>query len=595
MKNKLVQGWDKLQARSSLMLLIVAAAVIEVMSVGQYIFTRNGIRHEVEQRARTEIKLKNMEIQNVISDVEVAVNNMQWLIDWAAANPDSIYSTLQLIINNNPIITGCAMAFEPNHFPSKGEWYEPFAGRENGLTGKTVHRQIGSADHNYHQASWYREGLTAQGGQWTEPYFDDAGSMMMVSSYIMPIHDKNGKAIGVFCSDVSLEWLADLFGSNAGAYTFLTSRSGRLLACPDKRMVMTTTIQEVAKQFKDTMIDVVNANMLAGDSGDASIKDNDGNKNYMYYAPVEGKTGWKMAIIFPDKEIYAGLHRLGRMLGIFLILGLLLMAYIMWRTFRGHQRLQAVNAEKERIGSELRIASGIQMGMLPKTFPPYPDLDELAMAGSLVPAKEVGGDLYDFYVRDRKLFFCVGDVSGKGVPASLVMAVTRSLFRTVSAHTEDPEQVMKQMNNAMSEMNESSMFVTLFIGVLDLHNGQLAYSNAGHCPPVVITDGEVAPIDMDANIPVGLMTDWQYSRQTVTIAPDSTIFVYTDGLTEAENVEHGQYGEERMLGALKQNSKLAPKNLIASMNDSVHAFVAGAEQSDDLTMLAIHFITTVKA
>ena len=565
MKNKLVQGWDKLQARSSLMLLIVAAAVIEVMSVGQYIFTRNGIRHEVEQRARTEIKLKNMEIQNVISDVEVAVNNMQWLIDWAAANPDSIYSTLQLIINNNPIITGCAMAFEPNHFPSKGEWYEPFAGRENGLTGKTVHRQIGSADHNYHQASWYREGLTAQGGQWTEPYFDDAGSMMMVSSYIMPIHDKNGKAIGVFCSDVSLEWLADLFGSNAGAYTFLTSRSGRLLACPDKRMVMTTTIQEVAKQFKDTMIDVVNANMR-----------------------------WKMAIIFPDKEIYAGLHRLGRMLGIFLILGLLLMAYIMWRTFRGHQRLQAVNAEKERIGSELRIASGIQMGMLPKTFPPYPDLDELAMAGSLVPAKEVGGDLYDFYVRDRKLFFCVGDVSGKGVPASLVMAVTRSLFRTVSAHTEDPEQVMKQMNNAMSEMNESSMFVTLFIGVLDLHNGQLAYSNAGHCPPVVITDGEVAPIDMDANIPVGLMTDWQYSRQTVTIAPDSTIFVYTDGLTEAENVEHGQYGEERMLGALKQNSKLAPKNLIASMNDSVHAFVAGAEQSDDLTMLAIHYIEPVK-
>ena len=565
MSKKLIHGWDKLQARSSIMLLIVAAVIIEVMSVGQYIFTRNGIRHEVEQRARTEIKLKNMEIQNIISDVEVAVNNMQWLIDWAAANPDSIYSTLQLIIDNNPIITGCAMAFEPNHYPSKGEWYEPFAG------------------------------LTAQGGQWTEPYFDDAGSMMMVSSYIMPIHDKNGKVIGVFCSDVSLEWLADLFGSNAGAYTFLTSRAGRLLACPDKRMVMTTTIQEVAKQFKDTMIDVVNANMLAGDSGDASIKDNDGNKNYMYYAPVEGKTGWKMAIIFPDKEIYAGLHRLGRQLVIFLILGLLLMAFILWRTFRGHQRLQAINAEKERIGNELRIASGIQMGMLPKTFPPYPDLDELAMAGSLVPAKEVGGDLFDFYVRDRKLFFCVGDVSGKGVPASLVMAVTRSLFRTVSSHTVEPDQVMKQMNNAMSEMNESSMFVTLFIGVLDLTTGTLSYSNAGHCPPVVIAGDEVASIDMDANIPVGLMTDWEYSRQTINIAPGSTIFVYTDGLTEAENAEHGQYGEGRMLAALKQNSKLAPKNLIASMNDSVHAFVAGAEQSDDLTMLAIHFITTVKA
>lgn len=595
MSKKLTLRWDKLQARSSIILLVVAAVIIEVMSVGQYLFTRNGIRHEVEQRARTEINLKNMEIQNVISDVEVAVNNMQWLIDWAAANPDSIYSTLQLIIHNNPIITGCAMAFEPNHFPSKGEWYEPFAGRENGLTGAIVHRQIGSAEHNYHNATWYREGLASKGGHWTEPYFDDAGSKMIVSSYTLPIHDKNGKVIGVFCSDVSLEWLADLFGSHSGAYTFLTSRAGRLLACPDKSMVMTTTIQEVAKQFKDTMIDVVNANMLAGDSGDASIKDNDGNKNYMYYAPVEGKTGWKMAIIFPDKEIYAGLHKLGRQLGIFLILGLLLMAFILWRTFRGHQRLQAINAEKERIGNELRIASGIQMGMLPKTFPPYPDLDELAMAGSLVPAKEVGGDLFDFYVRDHKLFFCVGDVSGKGVPASLVMAVTRSLFRTVSSHTVEPEQVMKQMNNAMSEMNESSMFVTLFIGVLDLTTGTLAYSNAGHCPPVVITGADVAPIEMDANIPVGLMTDWEYSRQTVDIVPGTTIFAYTDGLTEAENAEHGQYGEERMLAALKQNSNLAPHNLIASMSDSVHAFVAGAEQSDDLTMLAIHYIATVKA
>ncbi len=594
MSNKLIHGWDKLQARSSIMLLIVAAVIVEVMGAVQYIFARDGIRQEVKQRARTEIRMRNLEIHNVISNVEVAVNNMQWLIDWAAANPDSIYSTLQLIIHNNPIITGCAMAFEPNYFPEHGEWYEPFAGRSKGLTGDIVRRQIGSANHNYHNATWYREALTSDGGQWTEPYLDDAGSKMMVSSYTMPIHDSEGKVIGVFCSDVSLEWLADLFGSQSGAYTFLTSRSGRLLACPDKSQVMKTTIQEAAKQFNDTMIDVVNANMLAGDSGDAEIKDNNGNKNYIYYSPVEGNTGWSMAVIFPDKEIYAGLHRVGTYLTIFMILGMLLMAYIMWRTFRGHQRLQAVSAEKERIGSELRIASAIQMGMLPKTFPPYPDLDELAMYGALVPAKEVGGDLYDFYVRDRKLFFCVGDVSGKGVPASLVMAVTRSLFRTVSTHTESPEQLMMQMNNAMSEMNESSMFVTLFIGVLDLRTGNLAYSNAGHCPPLVIHNQTVTPIEMDANIPVGLMSDWQYSRQDLHINPGSNIFVYTDGLTEAENGEHGQYGEERMNSTLAQVGNLAPRELIAAMSDSVHAFVAGAEQSDDLTMLDIQFIKTIE-
>lgn len=595
MSNKLSQGWSKLQARSSLMLLLVAAIIIEVMGAVQYIFARNGIRDEVKQRARTEIQVRNLEIQNVISDVEVAVNNMQWLIDWAAATPDSIYSTLRLIIKNNPIITGCAMAFEPDYFPKEGRWYEPFAGRSNGLTGEINNRQIGSAEHNYHSSSWYQEGLSSEGGQWTEPYFDDAGSKMMVSSYTLPIHDHNGKVIGVFCSDVSLEWLADLFGSQKGAITFLTSRSGRLLACPDKSMVMNTTIQEVARQFSDTMIEKVNASMLSGDSGDAIVEDNEGNKNYMFYSPVEGKTGWSMAVIFPDKEMYAGLHRVGSYLTLFTILGFLLMMFILWRTFRSHRRLQAVSAEKERIGSELHIASGIQMGMLPKTFPPYPDLDELAMFGTLLPAKEVGGDLYDFYVRDHKLFFCLGDVSGKGVPASLVMAVTRSLFRTVSAHVEEPEKVMTQMNQAMSEMNESSMFVTLFIGVLDLKTGALSYSNAGHCPPVVIHQGAATPIDMDANIPVGLIPDWQYTRQDTTLQPGSSLFLYTDGLTEAENAEHGQYGEERMFNALSQTAGLTPHDLIATMTESVHAFVAGAEQSDDLTMLAIQFINTIKS
>ncbi|MGX8713348.1 MAG: SpoIIE family protein phosphatase [bacterium] len=589
MSNKPTHGWSKLQTRSSLMLLLVAAIIIEVMGAVQYIFAREGIRSEVKQRARTELQLRNLEIQNVISDVEVAVNNMQWLIDWAAATPDSIYSTLRLIIKNNPVITGCAMAFEPGYFPSQGQWYEPFAGRSDGLKGEIVHRQIGSAKHDYLKSSWYQEALTSDGGKWTEPYIDDAGSKMIVSSYTMPIHDPSGKVIGVFCSDVSLEWLADLFGSHRGAITFLTSRSGRLLACPDRNMVMTTTIQDVARQFSDTMIETVNSNMLSGDSGNAVVKDNEGNKNYIFYTPVEGKTGWSMAVIFPDKEIYAGLHRVGTYLTLFMIIGLLLMVFIMWRTFRGHKRLQAVNAEKERIGSELRIASSIQMGMLPKTFPPYPERNEVSVYGTLVPAKEVGGDLYDIYIRDEKLFFCVGDVSGKGVPASLVMAVTRSLFRTVSSHIDEPEVLMAHINKAMSEMNETSMFVTLFIGILNLRTGEMTYCNAGHCPPVIVSD-EIHLLEMDANIPVGLMPDWHFTRQSFTMEPGDYVFLYTDGLTEAENAEHNQFEESRMIERINDGSWHSPHELIDDMTNAVHAFVKGADQSDDLTMMAIQLI-----
>ena len=588
MSNKTSFWLKSLQTRSSLAILITAAVLLEGTAAIQYIFARNGIRNEVRQRARTELQVRNLEIQNVVSDVETAVNNLQWLLDWAVSHPDSIYSTLQLIIHNNPIITGCAIAFEPGYFPDKGRWYEPFVGRENGTSGKIVRRQIGTAEHDYHTMTWYTDGLTSKGGHWTEPYVDDAGSKMMVCSYTLPVHDATGRVVGVFCSDVSLEWLADLFGHHGNAFTLLASRSGRLLACPDKTQVMTTTIQEMAAKHSDSMIGVVNANMLAGDSGDAEIKTDDGEKSYIYYSPVEGGTGWTMAVVFSDREIYRGLRQVGFNLTLLILLGLGLLVFIIFRTIRSIKKLQDANAEKERMGSELRIASGIQMGMLPKTFPPYPDRDEVTMYGTLVPAKEVGGDLYDFYIRDEKLFFCIGDVSGKGVPASLVMAVTRSLFRTVSTHEGSPERIMKQMNNAMSEMNESSMFVTLFVGVLDLRNGQALYCNAGHNPPV-LAGAETRFIQQDANIPVGLMPDWDYTLQEGRMEAGDILFLYTDGLTEAENAEHGQFGEERMMERLRTLER-KPRAIIEGTTEAVHAFVGGAEQSDDLTMVAIQFV-----
>ena len=181
MKNKFSQWFHSLQTRSSLMLLITAAVLIEVTGLVQYFFARDGIREEVQQRARTELQVRNLQIQNIAGSVETAIDNMQWIIDWSVYNPDSIYSTLKLIIKNNPIITGCAMAFEPDYFPEQGRWYEPFAGRSDGLSGDIVYRQIGSADHDYLNATWYREALKAEGGMWTEPYIDEAGSKMMVS------------------------------------------------------------------------------------------------------------------------------------------------------------------------------------------------------------------------------------------------------------------------------------------------------------------------------------------------------------------------------------------------------------------------------
>ena len=586
--NPINKTWRKLQTRGGVLVLLTAAILMEVGSAVQYYFARNGIRNEVRQRAAFELQVKNLEIKQMLSRVETAAGNLHWVLEESIVNPDSVYPILRHIMEKNPDLTGCAIAFLPDYYPSKGYWYEPYVFRNNDTL---ENKQIGSADHNYLEAPWFTDGLVNPDGLWTEPYIDSDGSEGMVCTYTLPLCDASGRTVAVFGADVSLDWLGDLFEQKADVQTYLFSHAGRVMVCPDSTLVMRITLEETARLHQDTMAAHLNEAVQGGKQGSTNVKYN-GEKYYIHYSPVGGNTGWSMALFFPDKEIYKGLHRVSQLLLISMLLGLLLLAFIMWRTFRGIQKLGEVSAEKERIGSELKIARDIQQGMLPKTFPPYPDCEEVAIYGSLVPAKEVGGDLYDFQILDGHLLFCVGDVSGKGVPASLMMAVTRSLFRTVCARTTHPEEIMNQMNTAMSEMNENSIFVTFFIGNLDLKTGILTYSNAAHCPPVLVNE-TISTLQMDSNIPLGVM-EWTYTRQEIHVGLDSVIFLYTDGLTEAENTTHGQFGEARMLAELEKMADAMPRNLIDHISGVIQVFESGTEQSDDLTMLAIRYTKASK-
>jgi sigma-B regulation protein RsbU (phosphoserine phosphatase) len=254
--------------------------------------------------------------------------------------------------------------------------------------------------------------------------------------------------------------------------------------------------------------------------------------------------------------------------------------------------LKSTTSQKVSFERELKIASGIQMGMLPKDFPTSRERDDVQLYASLTPAREVGGDLFDFYFRDEKLFFCIGDVSGKGVPASLFMAVTRSVFRTISARESMPDRIMAGLNATIIDMNESNMFVTLFVGVLDLPSGRLRYCNAGHDAPLLVGAG-MGPLACDSNIPVGVIPSWKFTLQETRIFTGTTIFLFTDGLTEAENANHEQFQLERITEVAKQSlerQEQNPKQLIDQMTTAVHQFVGDAEQNDDLTMMAIQYI-----
>jgi len=268
-----------------------------------------------------------------------------------------------------------------------------------------------------------------------------------------------------------------------------------------------------------------------------------------------------------------------------LVVVIAIIAYI-WQRLQAARRLAVLKTERERIESELRIARDIQMSMVPSTFPRHEGLD---MYASMSPAREVGGDLYGYVEQDERLYFCVGDVSGKGVPSSLFMAQATRLFQTLARQRKQPAEICTQMNDALSgEDNENGMFVTFFLGVIDLHSGHLSFCNAGHNPPVIggsTSKGDF--LEMEANAPLGLWPDLEYVGEEIDTIKGRPLFIYTDGLNEAENPQQQQFGDDRLLTILRHTNFESSQQVIETLAAEVEKHRNGAEPNDDLTMMCI--------
>ena len=254
-------------------------------------------------------------------------------------------------------------------------------------------------------------------------------------------------------------------------------------------------------------------------------------------------------------------------------------------------KLEATTKAKERIDSELRIAHNIQEGMVPRTFPAFPDRNDIDLYASMTLAKEVGGDLYDFFLLppslrdgDERLCFCIGDVSGKGVPASLFMSVVVNLFRIVAKEGKTPAEIATKVNEAIAADNENSMFATMFIGEIDLRTGVMEYCNCGHNPPVV--GGQFLEMP-ETNAPIGLWPGLEFIGHTVEGMKDKMLLLYTDGVTEAENMDQKQTGDDWLIDILKEHPMDNARELIGDILREVATHVGDAEPSDDITLLCL--------
>ncbi len=633
----------KLSVRVSLWVVFFATVIFIAALSFLFYQARETVRQEAISRATQILDKTSLRVDSILNRVEVASNMVKWLVERHPGKADSMFVYSRSMLLNNPDFYNCSIAFEPDYFESKGRYFSAYT-KYVGDSLRTI--QGGSDNYRYFYVDWYLLPKLLDRPCWTEPYFDldvATNTSEMVTSFCQTIKDGQGQMIGVINTSLSITWLSHTISAvkpYPHSYSIMIGRGGTYFVHPDTTKITRQTIFTQTILQPDTAMTALGKAMQQGKEGMKYMKI-DGTDCYVFYKPL-GHTGCSMAIVCPESDIFSGFDRLQRTIMIIVVGGLLLMLFFFIRIItrelrplrqlaqgaetiasgqfdavlpdfkrideigqltqsfgnmqqslvRYIEELKDTTAQKASIESDLRIASEIQMGMLPEHFPTRDDRDDVQLFASLTPAKEVGGDLFDFYFRDEKLFFCIGDVSGKGVPASLFMAVTRSTFRTVSAHESMPDRIVTTMNKTIADMNKRNMFVTLFVGVLDLPTGRLYYSNAGHDAPLLVGAG-VGELPCDSNIPVGFMPQWQYTLQEVTIFTGTTILLFTDGLTEAMDSDYAQFSMERVndvaIAAL-ENQQREPRQLIEQMTKAVHRFVGDAEQSDDLTMMAVQYI-----
>lgn len=571
--------------RTAILLVVVAAITLEATSLLQGVFSRKTLQAEMSMRAEGRLNLLKSEIMNVINQAEAAVRNKVWIAQWCLNNPDSLGNVGTMLVRDNPVIVGSTVALVPG-YNREHPLLSPYTFRSGD---SLVTRSLATEAYDYPSKEWFTKPLELEEGYWSEPYVDEGGGDMLMTTYSVPISDEGGNIAAVLTGDISLDWLTDLVG-NLKVYphsrSIMLSRTGLFMVSPREEVVMTKTVDEIVGQMEDSLsFKALNRAMLEGRTGETTVRISK-EKHHVYYAPVE-RTGWSMCIIIPDSDIYSGMRKTDWLTRLLEVLGLIMLIILLRASVRSQLKNTELNQRKERMEGELRVASKIQMSMVPDPGKSFPERQDLDIAASIIPAKEVGGDLYDFFIRNEKLYFCVGDVSGKGIPASLVMAVTRTAFRTVSGREDSPALIVSSINDGMVEMNEDNLFVTFFCGVLSLDTGHLCYCNAGHNPPRALTD-RIFDIPIQPNLPLGVVQGYPFVEQEMDLQYDDALFLYTDGLTEAENSRQEFFGEARMEEAL--HGKKSAVDHLKNMQRTVAAFVGDAPQSDDLTMLFLHYL-----
>ena len=610
--------------------LLIVTSIVLLTTLGIAAYSSHKLLAEEAQKSTERLRDGIIsKIELVMGSIENTVNTAAWLVAERRQDTSYLYHITRELIESNPNIVGCAIAFVPGYFKSQ-YYYSPYSYRDL-ESGEIFSKQLGEAGESNFGREWFEYPYRTKKAHWCEPYFDEDGAGFMMSTYSVPIKDEKGQVVAILTADLALDWISTLLDKvkpyDNSVVIMMTPKGTLINARVDTLRSGVNIFSQNLFQDMDTEgLEAIAEAMMNGEK--ATMQYRMGKEiAFAAFAPLANN--WILLITCQYKEV---LKRSTEMQIILLLIGfagltvLFLLCYFTIKRLTRpltditesakkiaegnfnvplpdikskdeifrlkeafdvmqkdlHKYMEATKAD-ERIQNELRIASNIQQAMLPKDFP---ETDQIDLMAKLIPAKEVGGDLYDFFFKDDYLYFTVGDVSGKGVPASLIMAITRFSFRFIANLGVPVDEVVSKINNAISYNNETNMFVTLFVGRLNLKSGIMEYCNAGHNP--IVINGKF--LEQKPNLAVGLISDFPYEQQSIHLDNGSTILLYTDGITEAERADKVQFGEDRLIEWA--NGPIRNASAKDACNDLLRAtgeFTEGNEQNDDITVMTINY------
>ena len=621
-----------------------SAAIFAVIFSYNYLVSRRMIQKGIEENSASLITTTTSRIEVLLASTQKVPQNAAYLLENMNYDESELFKVLYAIVERNPEIYGAAVAFEPYAFGKDKKHYAPYFYKvDGGISFKYLDKF-----YDYFTRDWYQVPRELGTPQWTEPYFGEGGGILM-SSYAVPFYktvDGQQKLIGIVVVDISLEHLRDIVSSIKilkSGYGFLISKNGTFVTHPIKEYIMNETIFSVAEQRNDASLRETGRRMIKGQAGFSghSVKSAvTGKSCIMTYVPIKSN-GWSLGVLFPHDELMSDITSLNHVVLALGITGLMLlalavvfiarsitkpltiMADIAGRIGTGDLEVQVpevrtrdevgrlalaldsmkgslkdyiqeitdTTASRQRMESELKIARNIQMGILPKVFPPFPDRTDFDIYAQTIPAREVGGDFYDFFLIDRShLCFVIGDASGKGIPAALFMAFTKTLIKAKASANLPTGVLMQEVNDELASGNPADMFITVFCAILDTETGEMQYTNGGHNPPVVMRKtGDISYLDCSGELVVGIMEGSFYSSRRLVLDPGDKLFLYTDGVTEAMNAADEIFSNDHLLQVLSRCGERPVSDIVSCVNDAINEFCQETPQYDDITMVALQY------